>query len=66
MSAKDLPDHTTRDEGWGPSSGRDGSEPAHGDREHLLRCDLCGGPVLDRHCKRICLNCGYQRDCSDP
>jgi len=30
------------------------------------RCELCGGPVLDRHCKVICLNCGHQRDCSDP
>ncbi len=31
-----------------------------------LACELCGGPVLDRHCKIVCLNCGYQRDCSDP
>ncbi|MEJ2202537.1 MAG: gamma carbonic anhydrase family protein [Gemmatimonadota bacterium] len=30
------------------------------------RCDLCGGPVIDRHCKVVCLTCGYQRDCSDP
>ncbi|HZD03446.1 MAG TPA: hypothetical protein VE173_00965 [Longimicrobiales bacterium] len=30
------------------------------------RCELCGGPVLERHCKILCLNCGYQRDCSDP
>lgn len=29
-------------------------------------CELCGGPVLERHCKALCLNCGYQRDCSDP
>jgi len=29
-------------------------------------CDLCGWPVLDRHCKVLCLNCGYMRDCSDP
>lgn len=29
-------------------------------------CDLCGGLVLARHCKVACLNCGYQRDCSDP
>lgn len=29
-------------------------------------CELCGGPVLDRHCKLVCLNCGYRRDCSDP
>lgn len=30
------------------------------------RCELCGGAVLERHCKVQCLNCGYQRDCSDP
>tara|TARA_Y100000590_G_scaffold470420_1_gene664762 strand:+ start:1623 stop:2252 length:630 start_codon:yes stop_codon:yes gene_type:complete len=29
-------------------------------------CELCGGPLLERHCKIICLSCGYQRDCSDP
>ena len=29
-------------------------------------CDLCGGATLERHCKIICLNCGFQRDCSDP
>jgi hypothetical protein len=29
-------------------------------------CDLCRGPLLERHCKVLCLNCGYQRDCSDP
>lgn len=37
-----------------------GSEPGG------YRCDLCGGPMLDRHCKLLCLSCGYQRDCSDP
>jgi carbonic anhydrase/acetyltransferase-like protein (isoleucine patch superfamily) len=30
------------------------------------RCEICGGPVLERHCKVLCLDCGYQRDCSDP
>jgi len=29
-------------------------------------CELCGGPTIERHCKILCLNCGYQRDCSDP
>ena len=29
-------------------------------------CDLCRSPVVERHCKVVCLNCGYQRDCSDP
>jgi hypothetical protein len=30
------------------------------------RCDLCGAPMLDRHCKLVCVQCGYMRDCSDP
>ncbi len=30
------------------------------------RCELCGGAVVERHCKVTCLNCGFQRDCSDP
>lgn len=29
-------------------------------------CELCGGPTVERHCKVVCLNCGYKRDCSDP
>ena len=29
-------------------------------------CELCGGHVIERHCKIVCLACGYQRDCSDP
>lgn len=30
------------------------------------RCELCGQPMYDRHCKIACPNCGYLRDCSDP
>ena len=29
-------------------------------------CWLCGGEVGKRHCKIICLQCGFTRDCSDP
>ena len=30
-------------------------------------CELCGFALsLERHCKIICPNCGYTRDCSDP
>lgn len=29
-------------------------------------CERCGTPLIERHCKLICLNCGFQRDCSDP
>jgi carbonic anhydrase/acetyltransferase-like protein (isoleucine patch superfamily) len=37
-----------------------------GHPEEGARCDLCGGPMIDRHCKLVCTSCGYQRDCSDP
>jgi hypothetical protein len=29
-------------------------------------CWVCGGPTDERHCKIVCLNCGFMRDCSDP
>jgi rubrerythrin len=29
-------------------------------------CDICGSPMLERHCRIVCPVCGYQRDCSDP
>jgi len=29
-------------------------------------CDLCGYPIRELHCKLICDQCGYTRDCSDP
>lgn len=44
----------------------DGSHPVAGTAPSGPVCELCGGPLLDRHCKLLCLNCGYQRDCSDP
>lgn len=32
-----------------------------------ITCSLCGSSaVLERHCKLICMSCGYERDCSDP
>ncbi|MDT8369481.1 MAG: hypothetical protein RQ745_09765 [Longimicrobiales bacterium] len=45
---------------------RDASVPPRTDATPGLTCDLCGGPVRERHCKIVCLNCGFQRDCSDP
>jgi glycine oxidase len=30
------------------------------------RCDLCGATMNEWHCRIICTECGYQRDCSDP
>jgi hypothetical protein len=38
--------------------------PAAPDVEY--RCDLCGAPMHEWHCRIICTFCGYQRDCSDP
>jgi 8-oxo-dGTP diphosphatase len=29
-------------------------------------CWMCGAAVEKRHCKIICLSCGFMRDCSDP
>lgn len=29
-------------------------------------CELCGSEMFGLHCKLICANCGYRRDCSDP
>lgn len=37
-----------------------------GHRTAIVECDICGGPMLDLHCKLICNRCGYKRDCSDP
>ena len=29
-------------------------------------CELCSFETLKMHCKIICKNCGFMRDCSDP
>ena len=29
-------------------------------------CELCGSGMFGLHCKLVCPNCGYRRDCSDP
>jgi hypothetical protein len=29
-------------------------------------CELCRTQMFGLHCKLICPNCGYRRDCSDP
>ena len=43
------------------------AEEASPPRVDPSRCELCGFPLaLERHCKIICPNCGYTRDCSDP
>jgi rubrerythrin len=29
-------------------------------------CEMCGTEMFGLHCKLVCPNCGYRRDCSDP
>ncbi len=29
-------------------------------------CEVCGQEMYGLHCKFVCPNCGYRRDCSDP
>jgi hypothetical protein len=29
-------------------------------------CEACGAEMFGLHCKLVCPNCGYRRDCSDP
>ena len=29
-------------------------------------CEVCGTEMYGVHCKLVCPNCGYRRDCSDP
>ena len=39
---------------------------AQGERDNIF-CHVCGfQAALEVHCKIICRNCGYTRDCSDP
>jgi len=29
------------------------------------RCEMCGAEVIESHCKRICLRCGFMTGCSE-
>lgn len=40
--------------------------PVGGPEAPAIICERCGAEMYDRHCKVLCPNCGYQRDCSDP
>jgi hypothetical protein len=53
-------------EGSRPPSGSPPPPPPPDPGDRMVACDLCGEPVLERHCKMVCHNCGYTRDCSDP
>ena len=53
-------------DGNGDDESRGGPDDGYvGSPEHLL-CDLCGSPLRETHCKLVCDQCGYVRDCSDP
>jgi rubrerythrin len=47
-----------------------GDEPAQQAQERLQpsgeECEVCGTEMYGLHCKLVCPNCGYRRDCSDP
>jgi uncharacterized Zn finger protein (UPF0148 family) len=45
-----------------------GTRDARVEAQELVReeCELCGSEMFGLHCKLICPNCGYRRDCSDP
>ena len=36
------------------------------DARDLQECEACGTKMYGLHCKLVCPNCGYKRDCSDP
>jgi ribosomal protein L37E len=38
--------------------------PGAEERRHT--CERCGERMTESHCKIVCGNCGYSRDCSDP
>ena len=64
MSCKDGQTPPDRpEEGNLPKEHREDMRPTP---QNAATCDLCGGPVEEHHCKIVCMNCGYQRDCSDP
>jgi len=39
---------------------------ARSGRDAGILCERCAHEMYDRHCKVVCPNCGYLRDCSDP
>jgi hypothetical protein len=49
-----------------PRSAAAGDHPAKKNPAADAVCWCCGGRTLDRHCKIVCTNCGFMRDCSDP
>ena len=48
-----------------PAEGADHLEGSIDVRD-LQECEACGTKMYGLHCKLVCPNCGYKRDCSDP
>ena len=51
--------------GLGPA-GPTTQPPIEYQSREYLTCEICGQRMSERHCKIVCPNCGYTRDCSDP
>jgi hypothetical protein len=54
----------------GPPSDTGGADARAGGRPvepqpPAPQCPVCGAALSGRHCKLVCLNCGYTEDCSD-
>ena len=53
-----------------PGGLRDAEDVSHPegptDVRDLQECEACGTRMYGLHCKIVCPNCGYKRDCSDP
>ena len=30
-----------------------------------ILCEICSTEMVERHCKLVCINCGFMWDCSD-
>lgn len=58
------PEKETRPEIEGRSLRADGWPD--GIIEDDRKCWICGAPTRYQHCKIICIECGFMRDCSDP
>ena len=52
----------------GPRTGREQTEHLAEEEYGVYsgECEVCGYRMYGLHCKIICPNCGYRRDCSDP
>jgi 8-oxo-dGTP diphosphatase len=47
------------------AAGPDSFQPIYTPQDDTY-CWMCGAAVDKRHCKIVCLQCGFTRDCSDP